>query len=43
MTVVWGAWLYNNGYDKFIAGGLGMRVSEGEITDNIAYWCPVGC
>ncbi|PMB48143.1 glutathionylspermidine synthase [Fischerella thermalis CCMEE 5201] len=43
MTAVWGAWLYNNGFDKFVAGGLGMRVSEGEITDNIAYWCPIGC
>ncbi len=43
MTPVWGAWLYNNGNDKFVSGGVGMRVSEGEITDNISYWCPIGC
>jgi glutathionylspermidine synthase len=43
MTVVWGAWLYNNGQDKLVSGGVGMRVSEGKITDNISYWCPVGC
>jgi glutathionylspermidine synthase len=43
MTTVWGAWLYNNGDDEFIAGGLGMRVSDSEITDNLAYWCPIGC
>ncbi len=43
MTQVWGAWLYNNGNDKFISGGVGMRLSEGEITDNLSYWCPIGC
>ncbi len=43
MTAVWGAWLYNNGNDHFISGGVGMRVSEGEITDNLSYWCPIGC
>lgn len=43
MTAVWGAWLYNNGNDRLISGGLGMRVSEGQITDNISYWCPIGC
>ncbi|GAB1542832.1 hypothetical protein NUACC21_55060 [Scytonema sp. NUACC21] len=43
MTAVWGAWLYNNGHDQLISGGVGMRVSEGRITDNISYWCPIGC
>ena len=43
MTAVWGAWLYNNGHDKLISGGVGMRVSEGQITDNLSYWCPIGC
>jgi glutathionylspermidine synthase len=43
MTAVWGAWLYNNGNDQFVSGGVGMRVSEGQITDNISYWCPIGC
>ena len=43
MTAVWGAWLYNNGNDQFVSGGVGMRVSEGEITDNLSYWCPIGC
>lgn len=43
MTAVWGAWLYNNGNDEFVSGGVGMRVSEGQITDNISYWCPIGC
>lgn len=43
MTAVWGAWLYNDGRDRLVAGGLGMRVSEGEITDDYSYWCPIGC
>lgn len=43
MTAVWGAWLYNNGKDKFVSGGVGMRVSEGQITDDGSYWCPIGC
>jgi glutathionylspermidine synthase len=43
MSVVWGAWLYNNGSNQLIPGGIGMRVSEGEITDDYAYWCPLGC
>ncbi len=43
MSVVWGAWLYNNGNNQFLSGGVGMRVSEGEITDDYAYWCPIGC
>lgn len=43
MTAVWGAWLYNNGNDKLISGGVGMRVSEGKITENLSYWCPIGC
>lgn len=42
MSVLWGSWLYNDGSDKFIAGGQGMRVSEGSITDDFSYWCPVG-
>jgi glutathionylspermidine synthase len=43
MTSVWGSWLYNDGDDKLISGGVGIRVSKTEITDNLAYWCPVGC
>jgi hypothetical protein len=43
MTAVWGAWLYNNGNNEFVSGGVGTRVSEGQITDNISYWCPIGC
>lgn len=43
MTAVWGSWLYNDGSDELVSGGLGMRVSQSEITDNLAYWCPVGC
>lgn len=43
MTVVWGNWLYNNGNNEFVSGGVGMRVSEGQITDNLSYWCPIGC
>jgi glutathionylspermidine synthase len=43
MTAVWGAWLFNDGDDGLVSGGVGMRVSEGEITDDGSYWCPVGC
>lgn len=43
MTAVWGAWLYNDGCDRLVAGGVGMRVSEGAITDDYSYWCPIGC
>jgi glutathionylspermidine synthase len=43
MTVVWGAWLYNDGRDRFVSGGLGIRLSEGQITDDYSYWCPIGC
>jgi glutathionylspermidine synthase len=43
MTAVWGAWLFNNGSDRLVSGGLGMRVSTSEITDNISFWCPIGC
>jgi glutathionylspermidine synthase len=43
MTAVWGAWLYNNGSDRFVSGGVGIRVSEGQITDDYSYWCPIGC
>ncbi len=43
MTAVWGAWLYNNGSDRFVSGGVGIRVSEGRITDDYSYWCPIGC
>lgn len=42
MTAVWGAWLYNDGNDCLAAGGVGMRVSEGKITDDYSYWCPIG-
>jgi glutathionylspermidine synthase len=44
MTNVWSAWLYNDGDDEFIAGGVGMMVSDSDdVTDNLAYWCPIGC
>ncbi len=43
MSAVWGAWLYNNGEDQLIAGSVGTRVSEGTITDDASYWCPIGC
>jgi len=42
MNVLWGVWLYNNGQDQLISGGLGIRVSEGPITDDLSYWCPIG-
>lgn len=43
MTAVWGVWLYNNGSDRFVSGGVGIRVSDGLITDDYSYWCPIGC
>ena len=43
MTAVWGAWLYNDGRNNFVSGGVGIRVSEGRITDDYSYWCPIGC
>lgn len=42
MPALWGAWLYNNGEEQLVAGGVGMRVSEGTITDDNSYWCPIG-
>jgi glutathionylspermidine synthase len=43
LTALWGVWLYNDGSDRFAAGGVGLRVSEGTITDDYSYWCPIGC
>jgi glutathionylspermidine synthase len=42
MTATWGAWLYNNSQDILVPGSVGMRVSEGKITDDYSYWCPIG-
>lgn len=43
MTALWGVWLYNDGSDRLTASGVGVRVSEGLITDDRSYWCPIGC
>lgn len=43
MHTVWGVWLYNNGQDELVSGGVGIRVSDGKITDDYSYWCPIGC
>jgi glutathionylspermidine synthase len=42
MTALWSTWLYNNGTDHFVPAGIGLRVSEGQITDDYSYWCPIG-
>ncbi len=42
MTALWSTWLFNDGADRFIPGGVGLRVSEGKITDDYSYWCPIG-
>lgn len=41
MTALWSTWLYNDGRDQFVPGGVGLRVSEGRITDDYSYWCPI--
>lgn len=41
LTALWSTWLFNNG-DRFVSGGVGLRVSEGRITDDYSYWCPIG-
>lgn len=40
-TVLWGSWLFNVD-DEFVSAGVGMRVSDGPITDDYSYWCPIG-
>jgi glutathionylspermidine synthase len=42
MTALWGSWLMNNGEDEFVSTGVGMRLSDGPITDDYSYWCPIG-
>lgn len=42
MTALWSTWLYHDGRDRFVPGGIGLRVSEGTITDDYSYWCPIG-
>jgi len=42
MTGLWSTWLFNDGNDRFISAGVGLRVSEGKITDDYSYWCPIG-
>ncbi len=42
MTALWGSWLMNNGEDELVSAGVGMRLSDGPITDDYSYWCPVG-
>lgn len=41
MTALWSTWLFNNG-NRFASSGIGLRVSEGKITDDYSYWCPIG-
>ncbi|BAU10655.1 glutathionylspermidine synthase-like protein [Leptolyngbya sp. NIES-3755] len=41
MTALWSTWLFDS--SKFYkAAGVGLRVSEGKITDDYSYWCPIG-
>jgi glutathionylspermidine synthase len=42
MTELWGVWLYNDGKDNVIAEAVGKRLSVGKVTDDGAYWCPIG-
>jgi glutathionylspermidine synthase len=41
MTELWGVWLY---YDQgqMVADALGKRLSKSKVTDDGAYWCPIG-
>lgn len=41
MTALWSTWLFNDGTDHFVPAGVGLRVSEGKITDDYSYWCPI--
>lgn len=41
MTALWSTWLFNDG-TRFAPSGIGLRVSEGKITDDDSYWCPIG-
>ncbi|MGG6263370.1 glutathionylspermidine synthase family protein [Leptolyngbya sp. AN03gr2] len=41
MTALWSTWLFNDG-TEFAPGGVGLRLSEGKITDDYSYWCPIG-
>ncbi|MBW4444006.1 MAG: glutathionylspermidine synthase family protein [Plectolyngbya sp. WJT66-NPBG17] len=41
MTALWSTWLFNDG-THFVPAGVGLRVSEGKITDDYSYWCPIG-
>jgi glutathionylspermidine synthase len=40
-TALWGSWLFNIN-NEFVPAGVGMRVSDGPITDDYSYWCPIG-
>jgi glutathionylspermidine synthase len=42
MTELWGVWLYNDGNDRLVADALGKRLSQSKVTDDSAYWCPIG-
>jgi glutathionylspermidine synthase len=49
MTELWGVWLYNEGVgaaspgrNRFVADALGKRLSVSKVTDDGAYWCPIG-
>jgi glutathionylspermidine synthase len=42
MTELWGVWLYNDGRDYLIADAVGKRLSTSKVTDDGAYWCPIG-
>jgi glutathionylspermidine synthase len=42
MTELWGVWLYNDGSDRLVADALGKRLSKSKVTDDGAYWCPIG-
>ena len=40
-TALWGSWLFNIN-QEFVPAGVGVRVSDGPITDDFSYWCPIG-
>lgn len=40
-TALWGSWLFNVN-EELIPAGVGMRVSEGPITDDYSYYLPIG-
>jgi glutathionylspermidine synthase len=42
MTELWGVWLYNDGRDRLVADAIGKRLSVSKVTDDGAYWCPIG-